>query len=319
MRAPVRTMPRSVPARRGFTLVELLVVIAIIGLLVALLLPAVQAARESARRAHCLNNLEQIGVALLHYADAHRRLPPSSTSDVDFGVWNYATDPAVHLHSWRSLILPFVEEGNLARSVDYNVSSLAPANRTAAGTVVTLYRCPSFDGFDFSREAKYTAISPNFAIANYLAMGATTVGSLWGPDPSGKRRPDGTMYCLSETRPQDVTDGLSHTIFVVETREQDAAVWIDGTAAAAVARRFDIGTVPSYAGPELSLNYRPYYDYGSNRDSINCLYGPSSMHPDQVLHLFGDGSARGIYDDVDARLYDALVTRAGGETIDRLP
>jgi hypothetical protein len=145
------------------------------------------------------------------------------------------------------------------------------------------------------------------------------VGSLWGPDVTGKRRPDGAIYCLSATRLQDVTDGLSHTIFIAETREQDAAVWIDGTAAAAVGRRFDIGTVPSYAGPETSLNYTPYYEYGDTNDSINSLYGPSSMHPGVVLHLLGDVSVHEISEDIDPTLYDALITRAGGETIDALP
>jgi prepilin-type N-terminal cleavage/methylation domain-containing protein len=305
-------------ARRGFTLIELLVVIAIIGLLVALLLPAIQAARESARRTHCLNNLKQIGVALQTYADTHRRLPPASTSDVDFGVWNYAADPTVHLHSWRSLILPYVEGANLAQFIDYKISSLAPGNRRAAETIVVLYRCPSYAGRDFSEEAKYTAISRFLAIANYLAMGATTVGSLWGPDATGKRRPDGAIYCLSDTRLADVTDGLAHTIFVVESREQDAAVWIDGTAAAAVGRRFDIGVVPSYAGPETSLNYAPYYEYGDTNDSIDSRYGPSSMHAGVVQHLFGDASARAISDDIEPRVYDALITRAGSEELDAL-
>lgn len=312
-----RTMWRFFPARRGFTLVELLVVIAIMGILIALLLPAVQAARESARRTHCLNNLKQIGIALQNYADTHGRLPPSSTSDVDFGVWNYAADPTVHLHSWRSLILPYVEGANLAQYLDYKSSALAPNNRRAAETIVLLYRCPSYAGRDYSEEKKYTAISQFLAIANYMAMGATTIGSLWGPDASGKRRPNGAMYCLSDTKLADVTDGLSHTIFVVETREENAAVWIDGTGAAAVGHPFDIGTVPSYARPETSLNYVPYYEYGDTNDSINSRYGPSSTHGSIVQHLFGDGSARAIPDDIDPRTYDALITRAGGESIGR--
>ncbi|REK15520.1 MAG: DUF1559 domain-containing protein [Planctomycetota bacterium] len=312
-------MPRFSRSPSGFTLIELLVVIGIIGLLVALLLPAVQAARESARRTQCLDNLKQMGIALQHYADAHGRLPPSSTSDVDFGVWNYEFDPDVHLHSWRSLLLPFVEGQNLAQSIDYDVSALAPPNRPAAAMVVGLYRCPSFEGLDYSREPKYTAISNEFAIANYMAMGATTVGSLWGPDSNGIRRPDGAIFPVSGTRLRDVTDGLSRTIFVVETREQDAAVWIDGTGSAAVARRFDIGVVPDYAGPELSLNYAPYYEYGDSNDSIDSLYGPSSMHASGIMHLFGDGSARAIDETVDPDLYDALVTRAGDEVVGDLP
>src|SRR5436190_12529531 len=119
-------MPRSAATARGFTLVELLVVIAIIGLLVALLLPAVQAARESARRAQCLNNLKQIGLAVQGYADTYRRLPSASTSPVDVGVWNYEFDSRVHIHSWASLILPFLEDSTLHSIVDYRVSALAP-------------------------------------------------------------------------------------------------------------------------------------------------------------------------------------------------
>lgn len=288
---------------------------AIVGLLIALLLPAIQAARESARRAQCLNHLKQIGVALHHYADSHRRLPPASTSPLDVGVWNYEFDPSVHLHSWASLILPFLEDASLQATIDYKVSALDPANRQAAATVVPVYRCPSFLGGDYSQEPKYTAISQTLAIRNYVALGATTVGRLWGPGTDGRRRPDGTIYCQSDTRLKDVTDGLSHTVMIAETREQNVAVWIDGTGAAAVGRRFSVDQVPSYAGPEVSLNYQPYYLWGDTNDSVDCLYGPSSMHPGQVGHLLGDGSARFIDDTIDAALYDALVTRAGDETV----
>jgi len=294
-------------------------VIAIMGLLVGLLLPAVQAARESSRRSHCLNNLKQIGLALQHYADAHGQLPPSSTCAVDFGVWNYPFDRDIHLHSWRSLVLPFLEGENLHRQIDYRHSSLGPNNRRSAGTVVDVYRCPSFTGEDHSGETVYLAIGGPFAIANYTAMGATTVGRLWNSDARLGRQPDGVIYPLSATRLKDVRDGVSRTIFAVETREQDAAVWIDGTGSAAVARRFDINQVPDYAGPELSLNYTPYYEYGDSHDSIDCEYGPSSMHPGLVQHLFGDGSARAISDAVDAKLYLALVTRAGDEVHGELP
>jgi len=301
---------------RGFTLVELLVVIAIIGLLVALLLPAVQASREGGRRSQCLNNLKQLGLALQTYADAHHRFPSASTSPVDVGVWNYEADPTVHLHSWASLILPYLEDSSLQGIIDYRVSSLDPANRTAAAKVLSTYRCPSFQGLDFSKEPKYLAIADNFAIRNYIALGATDVGKLWGPGPDGKRRPDGTIYFQSDTRLKDVTDGLSSTVVICETREQNAAVWIDGTGAAAVGRRFVIDNVPSYGGGELSLNYEPYYQWGDAVDSIDCQYGPSSMHPGLTGHLYGDGSAHFIADTIDRQVYDALVTRAGGEVIE---
>ncbi len=309
-------MSRSARAERGFTLVELLVVIAIIGMLVALLLPAIQASRESARRAQCLANLKQIGLALHNYADHHLRLPPASTSAVDVGVWNYQTDHSVHLHSWAGMILPFIEEASLGGIIDFNASALDPINRRAAATIVSIYRCPSFDGFDYSREAKYVELSKTFAIRNYVSLGATDVGKLWGPGPDGRRRPDGTIYCQSDTRLKDISDGLSNTLLIAETREQDAAVWIDGTGAAAVGRRFVVDSVPSYGGAELSLNYQPYYAWGDSVDSIDCLYGPSSMHAGVVGHLLADGSARFIADTIEPGVYDALVTRAGGEVIE---
>lgn len=309
-------MSRSAATERGFTLVELLVVIAIIGMLVALLLPAVQAAREAARRSQCLNNLKQIGLAMHGYADTFRRLPSASTSPVDVGVWNYEFDSRVHIHSWASLILPFLEDSSLHSIVDYRVSALDPANRTAAAMVLPVYRCPSFAGLDYSAEPKYKAISESLAIRNYVAMGATSVGSLWSPGADGRRHPDGAIYYQSDTRLKDITDGLSHTVFVCETREQNAAVWIDGTAAAAVARPFDVDNVPSYAKDVVSLNFEPYYSWGDTNDSIDSLYGPSSMHAGQVGHVLGDGSARFIDDTIEPALYDALVTREGGEALD---
>ena len=305
--------------RLGFTLIELLVVIGIIGLLVALLLPAVQAARESGRRSHCLNNLKQLGLALHSYADAHGRLPPASTSAVDEGVWSYANNPKVHLHSWASLVLPYLEDSSLKGTIDYRISSLAPGNRRAAATVVPILRCPSFEGGDYTRQEKYLEIDQAFAIRNYVALGATTVGKLWGPGSDGKRRPDGTIYYQSDTRLKDVTDGLAHTVLIGETREQDVAVWIDGTGAAAVGRPFTVDNVPSYAADATCLKHEPYYAWGDSVDSIDCRYGPSSQHAGVVAHLLGDGSARFLSDTIAPAAYDARVTRAGGEVQENEP
>jgi prepilin-type N-terminal cleavage/methylation domain-containing protein len=313
-------MARNSRARCAFTLVELLVVIAIIGLLIAMLLPAVQASRESARRTQCLNNLKQLGIALHHYADVHLRLPPASTSPVDIGVWNYASNPSVHLHSWAALILPFLEETSLHGTVDFDASSLAPANRAAAATIVSSYRCPSFAGLDYSQGKKYLDISKHFAIRNYVALGSTNVGTLWAPDADGKRSPNGTIYYQSKIRFKDITDGLSNTVVIAETREQDVAVWIDGTGAAAVGRPFSSDNVPDYAVEDASsLNHDPYYAWGDSADSVNCQFGPSSMHAGVVGHIFADGSASFLSEAIDPNIYDALVTRAGGEILDRLP
>jgi hypothetical protein len=224
------------------------------------------------------------------------------------------------LHSFAGLILPFAEESSLRGIIDFRSSALGPANRTAASTVVSIYRCPSFDGQDNSQEAKYVAISPRFAVRNYVALGATNIGSLWAPAADGKRRPNGTIYCQSETRLKDILDGLSNTFIVAETREQNAAVWIDGTGAAAVGRPFAVDNVPSYAADKSALNYEPYYEWGDGADSIDCRFGPSSMHPGGAVgHLLADGSARFIADTIEPQLYDALITRSGGEVFDSVP
>ena len=112
-------------ARRGFTLVELLVVIAIIGVLVALLLPAVQAAREAARRASCANNMKQIGLAIAGYQLSKNVYPPSSTDELL--VWD--DGGSLRNHSWASLIMPFVEETALHDLINFKISAMARRER----------------------------------------------------------------------------------------------------------------------------------------------------------------------------------------------
>ncbi len=301
--------------RRGFTLIELLVVIAIIAVLIALLLPAVQQAREAARGTQCKNNLKQIGLALHNYESSHLLFPPSSTSGFGAGVWNYPgtgpSDPAIHLHSFASLILPYLEQGNLYNTVDYNVSSLDPANRSAAEEVLPFYRCPSFTGSNFSADPLYvTGVgSDRFAIRNYVAMGAVSVLGLSGAVPA-----EGVLYPGSTTRFRDIPDGTTNTIMIAETREQNSSVWIDGTTASVAARWTDLSS-PTFAGNSVSINYTPYFPGGIFPNSIGQLYGPSSVHEGGAHHLLGDGSVHFLSANMDVDLYDSLTTRAGSEIV----
>src|SRR5438067_12295540 len=132
--------------RRGFTLVELLVVIAIIGVLVALLLPAVQAAREAARRTQCINNLKQIGIALHTYHDSLRVFPPSYLIFPGGSPAMGPPDPdsGDAGPGWTALmlILPQIEQGNLYQSFDLNAPSWSPKNATPAQRSVKTYLCP---------------------------------------------------------------------------------------------------------------------------------------------------------------------------------
>src|SRR6187551_1723896 len=110
------------PARRGFTLIELLVVIAIMAVLIALLLPAAQMAREAARRTQCKNNLKQIGLALHNYEETYKLLPSARTG-------------SPHLWSASAQILPYIEAGNVARTANFGLGVLDPANKAAVQTV----------------------------------------------------------------------------------------------------------------------------------------------------------------------------------------
>jgi prepilin-type N-terminal cleavage/methylation domain-containing protein len=305
--------------RKGFTLIELLVVIAIIAILIALLLPAVQQAREAARRTQCRNNLKQVGLALHNYHDQFSLFPPSSTSSVGgtAGVWAWtaasATNPAMHLHSWASLILPAIDASTSYNQINYNVSSLAPANRPIAQQQFPFYRCPSYSGKSFSDHPHYvTRVGfTSFAIRNYVAFGASTVLNLASPTTA-----NGVMYSQSRTSFRDITDGSSNTMMVTETREERSQVWIDGTSAT-VAARWAAGP-PTFAGNSSSINYKPYFDtavFGdaSEMGSIKSDYGPSSQHVGGAHHLMGDGSVRFISENISIATYDALATRAGGE------
>jgi prepilin-type N-terminal cleavage/methylation domain-containing protein len=293
-----RRIGRNGGAVGAFTLVELLVVIAIIGVLVALLLPAVQSARESARRASCINNTKQIGLAIAQYELIRKVYPPSNTDD----LFTWDSGGELRNHSWASVILPYAELQALKDAIDFSVSSMDPANEAVAGVVVPIYRCPSYSGLDRTDDSHYPP--EIYAIGNYVAVSASDVDHIYAID----MKPEGVIFPVSKIKPKDVTDGLSKTMIIAESREERMRVWIDGRTAANTALWYD-----SYdpAGG-VSLNYHPYYDDGD----IHSEYGPSSMHPSGALHLFGDGSVHFLVDSISPATYLAFMTRAGGEAVD---
>jgi prepilin-type N-terminal cleavage/methylation domain-containing protein len=308
--------------RHGFTLIELLVVIAIIAVLVAILLPAVQQAREAARATQCKNNMKQLGLALHNYEGTFGLFPPSTTSGFNRGVWQYTLtsserDPNLHLHSFASLILPNLDQTAVANRIDYNVSALAAgANREMASKIIPAYRCPSYAGAMYSTDNLYAnntmafgAATPNtFAIRNYVTLGAKTVLGLSG---QASFPAEGVMFPGSRTRIADITDGTSNTLVLAETKEEKAAVWIDGTSACVAARFFNPSFPPpagNYGGRSVSINYQPYY----NGTGIVQNWGPSSNHTGGATHLVADGSVQFLSENLSADLYDAMVTRANG-------
>ena len=322
--------------RRGaFTLIELLVVIAIIAILIALLLPAIQQAREAARRTQCKNNMKQIGLALHNYEGSNKVFPPSTTSPGGKGVWSMPgtgpSDPNVHLHSFASLILPYVEASNAYNAINYNVSALDPANRPIASIVMPFYRCPTFTGPDYTDHPHYAGPTTygfelnydKYAIRNYVAIGGQGIAQLAGFAP-----PTGVMYPQSKVGFRDITDGTTNTVVIAETKDPKAPVWIDGTTATVAARWYNnadcpppIGGVPGgkCGGNTASINYKPYFQnpsfFGGEAVAINQDYGPSSEHTGGAHHLLGDGSVRFISENISITIYDALASRNGGETI----
>lgn len=214
--------PRSRPG--GFTLVELLVVIAIIGVLVALLLPAVQAAREAARRMNCSSNLHQVGIALHNYHDTHGSFPPAA-------IWK-RQDGAVtpqpidgRNYSWQALLLPFLEQGPLHAQIDfrrpfYNAGGLAPQvtsdGREIVGISIPTLQCPSDPGFqqNLNNTGVGTGGTVNVAWTNY----AGAEGYDWWF--RGNHPLSGVFNLNASVRIRDITDGTSNTIAVAEASTQ---------------------------------------------------------------------------------------------------
>jgi prepilin-type N-terminal cleavage/methylation domain-containing protein/prepilin-type processing-associated H-X9-DG protein len=206
-----RFMTRSWSSRAGFTLVELLVVIAIIGILIALLLPAVQAAREAARRSQCTNNMKQVGIALHNYHDTHKRFPPRAV----FGDGNTPNPQLPYHHTWLTMILPFMEQGALYDSTDMN----APAfGQPIMSALVPGLLCPSDDT---SPGDEVLAAPLNIGWTNYVGPTAwdwnllknRIVGPPWVPQAS---KSDGVFMANNSTKMRDITDGTSSTLLAAE-------------------------------------------------------------------------------------------------------
>ena len=212
-------------ASTGFTLVELLVVIAIIGILVAMLLPAVQAARESARRSQCQNNVKQLCLALLNYHDSKKEFPPSVQLDAQQAV--IAERAMKHLPNWVVNVLPNFEEQSLYDAFDLTVPISDPKNREMRGTTLEAMLCPTDTYNRLSLFAGRNATEgDNWARGNYGANGAlgfltkVNTNPAGGPDEIYWKNPQtrGVMGMNVALNIAKVTDGTSQTILVAELR-----------------------------------------------------------------------------------------------------
>lgn len=302
---------RNSDSRRGFTLVELLVVIAIIGILVALLLPAVQAARESARRAQCQNNLKQIGLALHNYHTTKNELPIGSVlpSNAPAGK-NYGT--------WVYYILPYLEEGSVyAAFNDLKFPMYSSLYKTAYTTVLPGFICPSDPG----------AVTPLIGGRNQTYENPANSMALWYPTSMGPNNDRYCDYCPSAWKGvycclgpdsfttadvgmfrrwyqpikfRQVTDGLSNTFMAGET-------------------------IPSHC--IFNGAYNSNYPMVSTTLPINIMVintdtsqqewwrscGYKSLHSGGSYFTMGDSSVHFVVETIDLKVYYALGTRAGEE------
>lgn len=338
------TKPRII-SRRAFTLVELLVVIAIIGILIALLLPAVQAAREAARRMSCTNNMKQMGVAMHNYHDTYKVLPQGAV-----GRLKSSGLPSSNVYvSVFASILPFVEQGSLQDLYNFNASwdNQAPA---VARTTIAAFVCPSSTTDNPIVDAEIGAagypVGDTFGATTYMvSKGATNI---WCNQPDMISSTVKGMFDLGGRRSfRDVRDGLSNTMAAGEGRVGSS--WQvcagQGCTGPATQDAFGKDTVPQSAWlvgqPNSSgIGLSPHVSiFGSTLDPMNKpmvtatlvddgAFGDCSQatgtdsvtnfgsnHPGGGNFLFGDGSVHFLSETIEMPLYRGLSTIAGGEVV----
>jgi prepilin-type N-terminal cleavage/methylation domain-containing protein/prepilin-type processing-associated H-X9-DG protein len=334
--------------RTGFTLVELLVVITIIGILIALLLPAVQAARESARRAKCSNNLRQLALAVVSYESQNSAYPPS----VQF---NPPDDPALTNNfrpNWVIMILPFIEQQGLYNSFDLSLSISHANNRTARGTEIDILKCPTDSG---NNQVKFAGAQEgdNWARGNYGANGGR--GYMLGP--SYWTRPDaiggvdspgwkdakfrGVMGPNVSTPIAKIRDGTSNTILLGELRagmspKDPRGTWAMG--GAATSALYGYGSYGDANGPNYcadnSDDFRGCAEVRTTpgvaelaRECMLCCTGQGnwqgttrSRHYGGVYIAFCDGSVRFVSNWVETGwnfgVWDRLICSMDAQPID---
>ena len=303
--------------RTAFTLVELLVVIAIIGILVSLLLPAVQQTREAARRIQCRNNLKQVALALLNYHDQQLVFPPG---EIHGGPWqgayrSYGSSNAPHcdwdgsIGIWMNMIFPYIERQAEYDRLDFEIHPqyASDINVEMMHQLFPEFLCPS-DGYrGFTSNWGAGGQRNRARIAHYYAVNGSVEGSamphedgtlvLSGGGPYGHcNANDGMFYNDSSTKMSDILDGTSKTAMICE-------VW---------GRTRIEGPADSRG---MNLHMAVYFDWTPNQTQRN-PWKPNSFHPGGVHVCFGDGSVRMVTDSIQLEVFQAISTIAGEEVFD---
>jgi prepilin-type N-terminal cleavage/methylation domain-containing protein/prepilin-type processing-associated H-X9-DG protein len=337
--------PRRCARPRAFTLIELLVVISIIAVLIALLLPAVQSAREAARRIQCVNNLKQLGLALHNYNDVQGSLPPGR-------VWAPTPKPFPTIFAgaqnttWFVMMLPQFEQQNLYNAFNFMLGSEGVpsnpvagmfANTTVSATKISVFQCPS-------DRANLFQINPGYAggafsgfkmtKGNYAASwGNTNWGAGMGGDDTLKAAYRPSAFGHSNVTLAKVTDGTSNTVFIAEVlqgAELDirGVMWSSVSGGATFMTRFTPNAQKDYFNLAFNGDQAPN-DPGlfcvsepvqqlpciSGYSDSNAFGGSRSRHPGGINTVMGDGSVRFVKNTINHEIWVGLNTIGGGEIL----
>lgn len=278
--------------RQAFTLVELLVVIAIIGILVALLLPAVQAAREAARRVSCQNNMTQLILAVQNYEGAFRAYPTGTTAEAG-PILNVAEGQH---YNWLIHVLPYLEETNTYDHIDFQVGVYHENNAPVANLHLPLFHCPSDPGGLSDTELS------SYAGSHHDVEAAIDTDN------------HGVFFLNSRVTYEDISDGSSQTFFLGEkVSENNDFGWMSGTRATLR----NTGTLLSRTVDRSKRFIPGDAEAQAETLDLNKVGGFGSYHPGGAIFAFGDGHLRFVADTIDETAYQQMGHRADGKLLSR--
>jgi type II secretory pathway pseudopilin PulG len=329
--------------KSGFTWVELVIILVVISVALAFAVPYIQAAREKSRRTTCINNLKQLGLAMHNYHDSNKRFPASADL-IGAGPIKQAGG-----WSFLAQLLPMLDRDKLFQtlpinSVDDPLNSTDKNVVAARNTLISEFICPSnpnnsHQGWNIVNAfTNYKGMGATSA-ESLICCANPNATPPYGNAANPISHPDGALFPGKRLRIADFMDGTAHTILVVETIDDSNSVWLAGSDATLVGTPKVVMTLPAEppngfpwwcprgfngeyndkASPEIqALRTYLMYDFNSGSKDAGSYpasvgrtpkYGPSSGHPNIVIHLFGDAAVRCIRRDVDFAMYFFAVTR----------